>query len=520
VKGWILDIFRTVWALFYWNLRKTPHALRMRRRRSGAAALAVSGPAPCQDQSDSGKAGETGCDACRTWARRSRFRRVCPLLTQNASGYWVCGVDAPAVRPFWGRTAGYAGSSVAASLLLAVAVLYGAMHGIGYDVSIRQLVWPPAWHELRGVRAELFINQARDNYKAGNIQQAIQALVVAYQLNPTDYKTAMTLAQFYQISRPSQADVLYERALEMHPEMGDETSQVWFYSLLARGRLDVIAKLARQRLAANSAQAQTWSYALLFAARLMPDRVDLAAHADDLALPIAPRGVFYLASRVEQRAAFSAEAARKELLEAAPVQGFALDRIYRVEALIRLGYCEEALQLMSQWKAEFSGRDMGRLLLAAYAKLGLHEQLHSEFEAMLAPSRTLRAPEVTMMAVHLVHYPDASLLRILTSALPRLQHTDGADSEWLEAVNAAFCAAGVSGDVQAMESVKTLVTETFGVSGVVMEVLGLFFQGQSEITQIGTILPHLRPLVTDLNYALIERYGVPSSEQLSAAEDA
>jgi len=510
VKGWILDIFRTVWALFYWNLRKTTYALRVRRSGAGSAPRV----APCQDASDSGEGMKTACEACRTWARRSRFKRVCPLLAQSDSGYWVCGVDAAAVRPFWGRAFGYTGSSIGAMLILAVAVLYSAMHGVGYDVSVRQLVWPPAWHELRGVRAELFINQARESYKAGEIQQAIQALVVAYQLNPTDLKTAMTLAQFYQISRPSQADVLYQNVLELHPEVGDETSQIWFHSLLARGRLDVIAELAQQRLAANTPQAPTWSYALLFAARMMPEKVDLAALADDIAIPIAPRGVFYLASRVEPLAKFSPDAARKELLEAPPVAGFPLDRIYRVEALLRLGFPEDALQLMSQWKDDFSGRDMGRLLLRAYAVMGQHEQLRSEFRAMVAPTRELRSPELTMMAVHLVHHPDASLTKLLVEALPRFKPNEDDGSQWLEAVNAVFCAAGVNGDKDGMAAVRKLLTDTYGVSGTVLEILSLFFQGESEIMQIGTILPHLRPLVTDLNYALIERYGVPRSEQL------
>jgi len=517
VKGWILDIFRTVWALFYWNLRKTTYALSVRRSGAGAG---ISGPAPCQDASDSGEGMKTGCEACRTWARRSRFQRVCPLLTQTAEGYWLCGVDATKVRPFWGRAFGYFGGSVVTMLILAVAVLYGTMHGIGYDVSIRQLVWPLAWRELRGVRAELFIKQARESYKAGEIQQAIQALVVAYQLNPTDLKTAMTLAQFYQISRPSQADVLYQNVLIQHPEAGDEASQVWFHSLLARGRLDVIAELAQQRLAANTPQAPTWSYALIFAARMMPEKVDLAALADDTAIPIAPRGVFYLASRVEQRAKFSAEAARKELLEAAPVAGFPLDRIYRVEALLRLGFAEDALQLMSQWKDDFSGRDMGRLLLRAYSVMGEHEQLRAEFRAMLAPTRELRSPELTMMAVHLVHFPDASLTRLLVEALPRLKSTEDDSGQWLEAVNAVFCAAGVNGDKEGMASVRQLLVDTYGVSGTILEILALFFQGDSEIMQIGTILPHLRPLVTDLNYALLERYGVPRSEQFEVEDPA
>ncbi len=76
-----------VWALFCWNLRKSLF------RWSGRK-----GDAPCQNRSDSGRAMQTGCEACASWNSRARFQRVCPLLTRRDDGVWVCRVDAAGMK--------------------------------------------------------------------------------------------------------------------------------------------------------------------------------------------------------------------------------------------------------------------------------------------------------------------------------------------------------------------------------------------------------------------------------------
>lgn len=172
----LTDAFRMVWALFYWNLRKSLF------RWSGRK-----GDAPCQNRSDSGRAMQTGCEACASWNSRARFQRVCPLLTRRDDGVWVCRVDAAEVRPFWGRAFAWSGGSVFGVVFLSAILVYSSMRSIGYEVTWRQILWPPAWSELRGVRANLFIQQARERYAAGEVREAIQALTVAYQLNPSHY---------------------------------------------------------------------------------------------------------------------------------------------------------------------------------------------------------------------------------------------------------------------------------------------------------------------------------------------
>lgn len=479
-----------VWALFYWNLRKTVFRLRGRR-----------GIPPCQHPSDSGVAMKTACDACAGWNQRERFRHVCPLLRRNEAGAWVCGVAAAEVRPFWGRAFGWAGGSVLAIAVVAAVGVYSGMRGIGYEVSWRQILWPPAWSELHAVRADLFIRQAREKYAAGQVREAIQALTVAYQLNPAHYEVAMMLAQFHQAGSPQQSDRLYEQLMRLHPDRRSEIARAWFQSLLARGQMEAIANLAKIQLVEEPKEAAVWTHALLFAARHLPEANDLEEVVNQTAAPVAARAVLNLAVRLRH---LPPEQARKVLIETPAVMGFPFDRVYRVETLIRLGFPRDALGLLAAARQELAGRDIARLIFAAYAKMGNRERLRSEFAALLAPGRDVRPAEFTLLGVHLVEYPDADLAALLIQALPRLEKTPA--DVWLESVIVAFCAAGAAKDEAAMASVKQQLRDTYAVSVAALDGLELFFLNKAGTRPIEAVLPGLSPLSLELNYALLDRF--------------
>jgi hypothetical protein len=124
VLGWCADFFRLWWGLLYWNTRKT--WFRIRRGRSVV---------PCQNLSDSGRAFETQCEACLTWNRPRRFRRVCPLLVDTPDGL-RCSANTPDVRPFWLRAFGLYGGGLASIYLVAVLGVFISLRLIGYPVSI------------------------------------------------------------------------------------------------------------------------------------------------------------------------------------------------------------------------------------------------------------------------------------------------------------------------------------------------------------------------------------------------
>jgi len=490
VKGWLGDLWRTVWALFYWNLRKSIYRLR--------GGL---GPCPCHNPSDSGVPLETGCEAVLGWHRPRRFRRVCPLLRQNDRGQWVCSVRPEAVRPFWGRAGLLVAGTGAGLLLVMLLGVFGLMRGIGYDVTLRQLAWPPAWRELREVRARLFIEQAREAYAAGRVREALSALVVAYETDPANYSVAMMLAQFYQAGNPGLADTLYSNLLREHPEHRVETARVWFRSLLARGRLRGVAELARRQLAVEPNQAAAWVHALVFAAHHLNDLTILETPATTPGLPAEVQGTLHLAAEVMRLPRADARAA---LLKFPSTPTFVYDRVYRIETLARLGYPDEAFELLLDSRPLLAGRDVARLAFALYAQRGDIGRLEREFDALLAPGRALRGHELSLLAIHLVEWPDARLLPKVCEAFPRLA-AEPLEVQ-LEVGLAVFCAAGAARDRTRMAEIQSLLTQSTQITLAGMNRLGAFFLADKGKIRIESILPQQSSLSLELNYALLHRY--------------
>ena len=480
---------RTVWAMFYWNARKTVFRLRGDR-----------GTCPCQNPSDSGEPMRTGCEAVYGWRHAARFRRVCPLLRQNPAGQWMCSVRAEEVRPFWGRAFGYIGGTVGVVVLGGVLAVFGLMRVIGYEVSVRQIIWPPAWHELRGVRSQLFISKAREAYTAGRVREALNALIVAYEMDPANYSAGMMLAQFYQAGNPGLADTLYARLLREHPDHRVETARVWFRSLLARGRLRAIVELARRQLTAEPQQASAWVHALVFATRHLQDPQPLESAAQSEKLPPSVRGTLRLAARVQQ---LPPEEARGLLVMPA-VTDFSYDRVYRIEALTRLGFADEAFELLLKSRTQIAGRDMARLAFALYALKGDKARLEREFAALLTPPRALHPYEVSLLAIHLVNWPDPVRLDKVCEAFGRMA-SEPLEVQ-LEVGLAVFCAAGVQRNHQRMTEVQSHVAGTTKIPLASMNRLGLFFMTDAGKLRIENLLPQQNSLSLELNYALLDRY--------------
>ncbi len=444
---------------------------------------------------------ETGCDVITHWDRPDRLRRVCPLLARNDQGTWVCSVSADKVRPFWGRTFAYVGSFVVLSIALAAGLTYGGMRAIGYEVSLRQIVWPPAWDELREVQAELFIAQARQHYTDGEVREAIQSLTVAYNLNPENYQVGMMLARFFQAGNPAQADKLYRALVREQPDRRSETARVWFQSLLSRGRMDEIAQLAQRQLSVEPSQASAWTHAVLFSTQYFPNDSILESIRSTSTVP---QPVRELVSLTIQTRRLSNEDAARLLLKTPMLKGFAYEKAHRVEQLIQLGYPREALALLQIVRNDMAGRDFARLVFAAYATLDDRARLHREFSSLLAAERNITSTEIVLLAVHLVDYPDPVLLKMVSEALIRVP-LDPAEAR-LEAVISVFCAAGVQGDEEHMALARKLITDTFSTVPLGLTKLEAFFLGKSALTRIERLLPSLNPLPLELNYALLRRY--------------
>ena len=166
-------------------------------------------------------------------------------------------------------------------------------------------------------------------------------------------------------------------------------------------------------------------------------------------VPDGPRAILTLASQIRK---LPPESARKLLIEAPLVVGFQFDLVFRIDELIRLGFTQDALTILSARRKELVGRDVARLIFAAYAVQKNRARLIEEYRALLSVDRKIKSAECTLLAVHLVSYPDPDLLKLLVNTLPRLP-IEPADA-WMEAALAMFCAAGVQGNEELMGTIK------------------------------------------------------------------
>lgn len=473
--------------MFYWNARKS--AFRWRGAR---------GTCPCQNPSDSGVGGRTRCEAVLGWRDPRRFRQVCPLLVPGPEGGWVCRVDARDVRPFWGRAFAWLGGTLAALGLLGGVGLFGVMRGLGYPVSLRQVFWPPAWRELQSVRAELFIAQARENFLAGRVPEAISALAVAHEMDPRNYAVAMMLAQFHRASQPAAADQLFAQLLREHPARAVETARAWYFSLLARGQLTEAGDLAAQRIAAEPDQVAAWTHAMVFTMRRTqrPDRLESAAKA-------AP-GPAAAVLRLESQLLREPDPARRRLvLQDAPLpDGFAYAWVHRAERFLLDGHAGDALQLLqaARQRRILGGRDLLPLALSAHARAGDPTTLQRETDLLLANPG---AAEIQILAQHLIVHPRPKLLAEVLAKLPA---NISAGEDWRAALLALYCAAGVEKDKAGLKRVREEFEPGFGSTQSGLAELELFFLGRMEARPFFTVLPRVEPMPTEVLYCLLDKY--------------
>ncbi|WP_438481021.1 tetratricopeptide repeat protein [Oleiharenicola lentus] len=490
MNGWFGDFFRTAWALGYWNTRKTLFVLNRRR-----------GQCPCQNPSDTGRALATGCEAIAEWRQPERFqKRVCPLLAKNQRGHWACGVEPAAVRPFWGRALSYASAAGLMLALVAGVAVFGAMRGIGYKVSLRQVVWPPAWSELRQVQVQLFIDQAQAHFQAGRANEAVSALNTAYEQNPDHYRIGMLLAQFYQVTNPDSATRIYTRLLRRYPEKRRETARVFFSSLLAQGHLEGVAAFCANELKTSKDDTVAWLHGLIFAVRQSGQPDWLSAVMKDPAVGAKERAVLTLEFAV--RRASRAEAAR--LVRSEPlVDKFPYARVQRAELLTEFGRPKDALALLAASREELTGREVVRLALAAEAVAGDQLARRRDAKQLLASERQPGESEITVVAIHLIRYPDAELLEAVVNlwrviaALPN-------PADQLEATIALLAAAGAGAHKESFNRVRDDAVTAKIISYATGNRLTDAFFPEEGKPRVERVLPSLPGLSLELNYALIE----------------
>ncbi|MFH1497059.1 MAG: hypothetical protein ABII82_04465 [Verrucomicrobiota bacterium] len=492
MKGILGDALRLYGASVYWNIRKT--LFRLRRTR---------GRCPCQHHSDSGVAWETACAAITHWDRPERFRRVCPLLRQRPDGVWRCSVDAADVRPFWGRATALFGGTALTVLLVGVLGAFIAMRTIGYEVSLRQIAWPPAWSELARVRAAHFIEQSELAEQEGRIKESLLALYNAYELDPYNYPVGLRLARLWQVNQPAISDRVYRRLLNDHPEQRAETARLWMRAMLARGDMDGVARLAAERLLRDTQTIAAWQHALVFASTRLQNHDLLDALLTEPRLPAEAAVTLRL---VADTVGLPPAEERGRLIQAV-LEGRtdAYGNFYIGRRLLRLGFPEETLALTLRENVALNPRERVLLRLDALAALGRDADRARLFDQFL--QSRLSDTGVTLLCTHLIRHPDAALAdRLFTRAASGEADVAGLRYDTRLAL---FCLAGVLADETRLDETAAKLRALGGGEFRTLGVVRTFFLRRTQGGQIEAVLPILQPLPLEVTYALLETNTAP-----------
>jgi hypothetical protein len=490
VLGWIADFIRLYWGLVYWNTRKT--WFRLRRGRS---------PCPCQTPSDSGRAFETGCEACLHWAKPLRFRRVCPLLVETKDGL-RCSADTAEVRPFWRRTFAWYGGTLGACYGVLALTVFIFLRTVGYPVSVFDVALPPLWHRLDRARAWYFFEQSKRAFSSGRSNEGLLYLANAYDFDPTNYQIGITLAKNYQVGQPAQSDRVFARLIKDHPDRSAVTAWDWYRALLQRGSFDRIITLARDQVVADPEHAHAWIRALLFATRQMRDETALRELAANPA-PTAAAWHRLIETELFVRAGRTREA-RLSLDRPWPKDSPAFTVVYRVTTLIALGDTFAALDLNDRSRQIIGDEAWLTLKLDALATRGVKNDLRNTVELLLAQRSNLAS--IKVLCAHLIRHPDAEVFARLADKVDREKLPLNPDTAgvWFS----LLCTAGVVGDENRLATLTGRLKSASQNPFVALILVQRFFQGQTAERHITSFLPIL-PLPIEVTYALIERYPAP-----------
>lgn len=499
--GWFADFFRLIWGLPYWNTRKA--WFRRQRGRTNH---------PCQSPSDSGRAFETGCEACLTWNQPARFRRICPRLVGTPQGL-RCSVDAADVAPFWGRMVAYYGGALLAVYVSGVIAVFAFLRTIGYPVSVVHVAWPGLWHRVPQARGWFFANKSQRALAEGRTAEGLLYLSNAHQFDPSNYQIALDLARTYQSGPIRESDLLFEALLRDHPAERETTAQEWFRALLARGDFRKIAALAEARINADSVQAHTWLRALLFATRQLGDDARLQTLATGSS-PGAVRWRSVVKAELLVRAGETREA-RAMLRQAWPAPAPSFTVYYRVATLISLGDFYGALDTLEANRSTLADDEAYlSLRLDALAAAGAARTLQADLEELLAPRLT--PARVILLCVFLIRHPNAEFFGRLVEKAQRDQMPF--DEKTARAWFSLFCTAGAVGDTPRLHSLSATLKLGARTQFVALDAIESFFRSNRPGESITSHLPSI-PLPVEVDYALLARYLLPEKGPASRPLD-
>lgn len=440
---WVIDTARALVAPWYWNWRKT----RALRRNPSARC-------PGSSPSDDPRRCSVRCEASFEWYDRTRFQRyVCPSLARDVEADWACTTPFAPPRPWRAALALWVGTA-AVLLVLAVLGVWAVLRHSGYDISLRQIAWPPAWQEIRRASADHFIKLADAELARGNLNGAILALEIAYTQKPLELGREMALAELHHYAATGNADLVYRRALQLHPNRRLTISRSWLMSLLLRGETKSAGALGTEMLQTDAGDDwPLWVNQVVFDARLRDDWAPLRALSNATRAPELVRDLAGLEWQV--RTARPVDA-RYEL-RTRPLAPHPYALLQRCELLIEFGETRAAVILLERHGANLAPRDRLRLQLAAAART-------PEFDRVVAAALTEPPPiaagepsAITVIAQHALRNPGSGLLPLCFERAAASPESSRRDHE----LAALYCLAALEGTPEQMDTLRDQMSDQF-----------------------------------------------------------
>ncbi len=484
---------RFVWALFYWNARKTWFRLRGAHRDD----------CPCQIYGDSGQAYDSRCEAVSAWHEPDRFRRVCPLLVQTKEG-WRCSVNAESVRPFWGRAWLYGGGLAAALYLIGTVGIYVGLRLAHYETTYPMVAWPPHWSRLRIAQEKLYANRAQKALQAGNYAEAMLSLEMVTQLNPQNYPAGLALAGLNQVAgQPAVADHIYERLMRDAPDQRRQTAQLWYRALLARGAYTEVKQLATVMLNEDPAERAAWLHALLFSCRQTGDAGYLGIvlaeqpHLADWCTELITTEQQLLLHQLDRALP------RLTRFHRQPASGYI--PFFQIDRLIRHGEAARAGELLRAYEAQLPNDEIAVLRIRNFQAQGWSSLVTPEFELLL--SRELSPRVIAQVSAWLVSQPEPTAGRMFLEKFNATNIPVGGGT--LPLFNAAYLVAAACGDTVQAQVLAGRLAQFTGSDVRALRGLGELLKVAGPDERLFRILP-LVPLPTETVYASIERKSLPA----------
>ncbi len=259
LRALVLDTLHILAGLWTWNVRKSAFRLGTKKR------------CPCMAQSDSGRAGESRCEASFLLERPTRFTWVCPALHSTADG-WRCRHTRETVRPYWGRALFIYGTLLASLWVTATTAWFAALRFTGVsEVAWLDCVWPPRHEQVGAARAARFREQFTASFRRGDIPGSIVALHSAFTACETCWRDGLLLAQLYErTGQFAAADLIFDQ-VEQRPGVDPLLVTIARHdALLHSRRYRSLAELAWRELQPPTPTPSVWLTPLVFALQADP----------------------------------------------------------------------------------------------------------------------------------------------------------------------------------------------------------------------------------------------------------